>query len=270
MRRNSLSPPGICRRDPDRGADQLYLSNNQRVLGRSRPNWTAPELATWQQERILRNHVRTSRNSGNLPVRCRWIRDRDQPRRGPGSLNCRPRGSWNGRRLHRASTHRRDGLPTTTMAFPVKTPSGNGSQPNLARTTLANSRRSPRRQVRVRSARGRERPSDRPRCGTDAKNLIAADVDSTPEQRLATALRRGREPLAPTSSLEPTRRTYMVVAARISVPDWTVIVEHPQSEALEVALSFERQLLAASASPCSVTVGAGGCGAGRSSAVSSR
>jgi len=237
---------------------EVYFANNQRILRSIAAQLHGTQLAAWQQERILRNHVLDFPEFREISL---FDANRSviaTSRAAPPALAL-PRLAGLGTAgvyIAPVSTDS-DGLPTTTMAFPVSEATGQWIAAEISLEQLWRTVDG----IRVGRSGFAVLVDESGRViahgGTDAKNLVASDVNSTPEQRLATALRSGSEPTRAGQFQGTGGKNYLVVAARMSVPDWTVIVEHPQAEALGVALSFERQLLAAICVALLVTVGAG-------------
>jgi signal transduction histidine kinase len=237
---------------------QVYFANNQRVLRSIAAQLDGTRLATWQQERILRNHVLDFPEFREISLFDAAGSVIATSRAAAPALTVPPLAGLGTAGVYIAAVRTdSDGLPTTTMAFPVSDAAGEWIAAEISLEQLWRTVDD----LRVGKSGFAVLVDESGRViahgAADAKNVIAADVESTPEQRLATALRRGREPTRADHFLGTDNKDYMVVAARISVPDWTVIVEHPQAEALAVALSFERQLLAAICVALLVTVGAG-------------
>ncbi|HXG54429.1 MAG TPA: sensor histidine kinase [Vicinamibacterales bacterium] len=235
----------------------LYFQNNQRVLGSIASQLQGTQLAAWQQERTLRNHVLDYKEfleitlfdrSGQVLATSRATSPRlavPSPRTGGtgGLYIAQPRLDD-------------DGLPTTTMALQIS-----GATPGwiVAEISLEELWRAVDR-IRVGDTgfavlldeTGRIVAHGR----ADQKRLIASGATQTPEQKLASRLRSDGSRTS-AGEIEGPAGAMLAVAARITVPDWTVIVEHPRKEALGVALALERQLVVAIGLALLATVGAG-------------
>jgi signal transduction histidine kinase len=75
----------------------------------------------------------------------------------------------------------------------------------------------------------------------DQKRRVASREIASPDERaLASTSQLPRRPRL--LQFQTSNGTVVGVAARIGVPDWTVIIEQPREEALAVALRLERQL----------------------------
>ncbi|MEO5895385.1 MAG: sensor histidine kinase [Vicinamibacterales bacterium] len=237
---------------------EVYFKNNQRVLRSIAAQLEGTQLTAWQQERVLRNHIldfpefreiSLFDGTGTVSATSRAA--------SPGLVPPPLTGMGIGGIYIAPVRTDRDGLPTTTMAIPVDDA---GQHRIVAEISLEQLWRTVD-EIRVGQSGFAVLVDESGRViahgGADAKNLVASDVGSASEQRLASALRSGTERTRAGQFLGPGDKTYLVVAARMTVPDWTVIVEHPQEEALAVAVSFERQLLAAICVALLVTVGTG-------------
>jgi signal transduction histidine kinase len=78
------------------------------------------------------------------------------------------------------------------------------------------------------------------------KTKIASGDEAAPEERaLAEALRADRPSTEPKQFRNDRGEKLLAVAAAVESPRWTVLVEHPTSDAFAVAVALERQLLAA-------------------------
>jgi signal transduction histidine kinase len=239
---------------------EVYFSNNQRVLRSVGAQLHGTQLAAWQQERVLRNHVLDFpefREISLFDVKGSVI----ATSRAASTALTVPRSplvgvATDGVYIAPVRTDA-DGFPTTTMVLPATDARGQWIAAEISLEQLWRTVDD----IHVGKSGFAVLVDESGRViahgAADAKNLVASDVDSTPEQRLAIGLRSGSDRTKAGQFLGPGGKNYLVVAARMTVPDWTVIVEHPQEEALAVALSFERQLLAAICVALLATVGVG-------------
>lgn len=236
----------------------LYFQNNQRVLGSIASQLQGTQLALWQQERTLRNHVLDYKEfleitlfdrSGQVVATSRATR--------PRLAVPLPRAVGTGGVYIAQPRLDEDGLPTATMALQIS-----GATPGwiVAEISLEELWRAVDR-IRVGDTgfavlldeTGRIVAHGR----ADQKRLIASGATRTAEQKLASRLRSDGARTSAGEIEGPGGQRMLAVAARINVPDWTVIVEHPRSEALAVAIALERQLVVAIGLALLATVGAG-------------
>ena len=220
-----------------------YFENTRRVLDSIASQLNGTQLADWQRERILRNHVI------NFPE-FREIALFDAS--GKLELSSRAAGST----LRIPATARtdtpltvappendRDQLPVTRLAVPFRMgPAASGwivvelSLEELWREVDS---------IRVGShgyamlidQQGRFSAHGDP----DRKRLVANNALATPEERdLASSMQAsGRAGLL---RLHTDAGVLVGVAAKIGTPDWTVLIEQPLWEAMAVAHRLERQL----------------------------
>ena len=234
------------------GRIKLYFENNLRVLTSIGGELRGTQLQLWQQERVLRNHVLDFREFREISVFDAGGRILVTSRVGPSVLTVPE--SWR-RRDDGADPFYvntpymdADGLPTTTVAVPLQ---GGAQEPGwiVAEISLEELWRTVD-QIKVGTigyallmdeqgkliAHGN--PNDKELIATGA----SAAVD---ELKLANAVRQN--PGSPPFAEFQNRRgeELLAVAATVSNPRWTVLIEQPTSDAFAVADSLERQLLAA-------------------------
>ena len=220
-----------------------YFENNRRLLVSLAEQLQGTQLETWQQERTLRNHVIEFKEfreitlfdgGGNVVASSR-----------PGNpMLPLPTVSMSAGVHIEPPTIDKDGLPTTVIAVPA----GGAGGCIVAEISLEQLWRTVD-EIHVGDSgfgvlldeQGNIRAHGRP----DEKSLATVGVPQTPEQELAERLRReGKETLSDRVT-GPNGEKRLATAARLGTPDWTVIVEQPEHEALAAAFRLQRQLLVA-------------------------
>ena len=235
---------------------EAYFDNNKRLLMSLSEQLLETQLEPWQQARTLRNHVGrfaefreiTLFDASGQPIASSRLN---------AAMLTLPRALAGKREFYVAPpADDKDGLPMTVMAVPG-TRDGTWlvaeiSVEQLWRTVD---------EIRIGQSgfavlideTGQLRAYGRP----DEKPLIARRAMQTPEQELAQKMRaEGRtRDSAPVTG--PNGEKRLAAATRIGVPDWTVIVEQPVSEAMAVARTLERQLTVAIIVALLVAIGVG-------------
>jgi signal transduction histidine kinase len=233
-----------------------YFENNRRMLESIGSQLQGTQLARWQSQRILSNHVLDFEELREISVLdysgLVLFSSRSQPLAsavplgGEADFTIAP------------PTLDRDQLPTTQIAVPlVDTRSGGGwiiaeiSLEQLWREVDA---------IQI-GARGFAMLLDKEgrfiaHGDPDRRRLAANREMATLEERqladLSESRIRERLPRVVTES-----GTMVGVAARIGTPDWTVLIEQPEDEALAVAHRLEQQLFLAIGIALLATVAAG-------------
>jgi signal transduction histidine kinase len=232
------------------GRIALYFDNNLRVLRSIGTEVRGTQLSAWQQTRVLRNHVLDFPEFREVAIFDAGGRVLAKSRVGDSGLSI-PEGAASPDGFYIAAPHLdADGLPTTTIAV-----------------ALAYAGRRPSWIVAEISLEELWRTVDRIRVGTegyamlmdqngrfiahgnpDDKRLIATGAQAAEsEQKLAADL-RSEDPSQPAVGLgeifdDQRGREVLAVAALVSRPDWTVVVEQPTSDAFGIAYDLQRQLL---------------------------
>ena len=222
-----------------------YFENNRRLLSSLSEQLHGIQLERWQQERVLRNHViefsefreiSLFGTDGNLIASSRPVEATLKlPRVGPSPQD-----------VYIAPPYiDKDGLPTTVMALKA-----GGNYPGWIVAEI--------------SLEGLWRAVDKIKVGetgfailldgqgrliahgrADEKRLIAEGGTRTPEHDLAVSMRRDGANTRWAKVRGPNGEKRLAAAARITVADWTVVIEQPEDEALAAAHRLEWQLLIA-------------------------
>jgi signal transduction histidine kinase len=224
-----------------------YFDNTRRILSSVADQVEGTQLDSWQQERILRNHVLDFPEFRELTMFDRSGKLIATSRATSSRLTPPPAGASDVPVYIASPRLDQDELPTTTMAVDLRTPTSQGGW-IVAEISLEELWRSVDR-IRV----GRTGyallldETDRiiAHGDPDQKRLIADAVTETPEQNLARRLDPSNAPVDAARFTTVNGTDVLAVAATVRRPDWTVIVEQPREEALAVALSLERQLTVA-------------------------
>ena len=232
-----------------------YFENNRRVLGSIAVQLQGTQLESWQQERILRNHVIDFREFKQISVFGRDGKVIVSSRAGEQTLTL-PKHLGGGVYIAPPATDA-DGFPSTTMAVPVDE---RAQQWIVAEFTLEELWRAVD-EIRVGAGgiavlldgNGRLMAHG----DADEKRLIAEGATQTPEQGLASAMRRDGAVTRAENLVGADGEERLAAAARISVPDWTVIIEQPKRQALAVAYELRWQLQLAIGLALLATVGVG-------------
>ena len=231
---------------------QLYFNNNVRVLTSIATQIRGTQLEQWQRERILRNHVLDFHEFREISVFD-----------GSGHIVATSRIAASTLSIPSAATASAteksafyievphidaDGLPTTTIAVSL---AGGGVDPGWI--------------VAEMSLEELWRTVDSIKIGNQGyallmdnqakllahgnpndKGLIATGATASPqEQQLAADLVRNPASTEPQQFYNGRGELLLVVAAAVSQPPWTVLVEQPTQEAFALTHSLERQLLTA-------------------------
>ena len=219
---------------------EAYFENNRRLLVSLAEQLQGTQLERWQQELTLRNHVIESFEFKEITLFDGDGRVVASSRPGDPMLGL-PSAGIGRTDVHIAPpTIDKDGLPTTVMAVPESGGSGwivaEISLEQLWRTVD---------EIHVGDSgfgvlldeHGNIRAHGRP----DEK----FPGTRTPEQELAQRMRRENLKTLSDKVTGPTGERRFATAARLAKPDWTVIVEQPEHEALAAAFRLQRQLLIA-------------------------
>lgn len=237
---------------------ELYFQNNQRILRSISAQLQGTRLEPWQFDRLLRNHALDFNEFREISLFDRDGKVISTSRATEPTLTVPKVSMLGSGSLYIAPPRTdQDGLPTTTMAFPVPDGSGRWIAAEISLEELWREVD----EIRVGETgfavlldeTGRIIAHGR----ADAKSLVAGEATRTPEQDLAAALRRDHVPTLAAEITGLDGDPMFAVAARINVPDWSIIVEHPKAEALAVAHSLERQLIIAISLALLVTMAAG-------------
>lgn len=234
------------------GRIKLYFENNLRVLTSIGGELRGTQLQLWQQERVLRNHVLDFREFREISVFDAGGRILGTSRVGPSVLTVPE--SWR-RRDDGADPFYvntpymdADGLPTTTVAVPLQ---GGAQEPGwiVAEISLEELWRTVD-QIKVGNVgyallmdeQGKLIAHGNP----NDKELIATGASAAVnELKLADAVRQDSGSPAFAEFQNRRGEDLLAVAATVSNPRWTVLIEQPTSDAFAVADSLERQLFAA-------------------------
>jgi signal transduction histidine kinase len=236
-----------------------YFDNNQRVLRSIAAQLQGTELDVWQQQRILRNHSLDFQEFREITLFDSAGAVITTSRATIASLKVPSAARVGDAPVYIASpTLDKDDLPTTTMA--IRLSSRDKAGWIVAEISLEALWRAVD-EIRVGDTGFAVLLDDRNKIvahgRADEKRLIAGGATETPEQQLAVTLRKTGARTTPAVLTNPEGEKRFAVATAVHVPDWTVIVEHPQREALAVAHALERQLLAAICVALLTTVGVG-------------
>lgn len=232
-----------------------YFENNRRILESIGNQFQGTQLADWQRERVLKNHVMdfdefreisVSDAGGSLVFSTRTV---------PRAFEVPP-----GARRFTVEPPRFDAdlLPTTRVAVPVDGGPGKGGW-IVAEISLEQLWREVD-EIRI-GSRGFAMLIDESgrfiAHGDPNKRRLAANrtLATSDERGLA-----GLDEVAVRRNLPRVRtasETMVGVAAAIATPDWTVIIEQPEDEALAVAHQLEQQLVFAIGIALLATVAAG-------------
>lgn len=234
----------VARQISERVAE--YFDSTRRILDSIGGQVQGMQLAQWQQERILRNHVLDFPEfreitifgaDGRVVATSRAAATRLEP---PGTVSFD-----NG--VHIAPPRLdEDELPTTTMSLVLGTPSaprgwivGEIALEELWRTID---------RIRI-GATGYALLLDEngriiAHGNDDEKRLVAGAATETPEQRLARDLRASGRDTSAARLTTLSGSDVLAVATAVRTPSWTVVIEQRRDEALAPALRLERQLTA--------------------------
>lgn len=223
-----------------------YFDHSRRVLGSIAAQLEGTQLASWQQERILRNHVIDFPEFREISLFAADGSVVGTSRIAKPALSA-PRSEAvgaDGVQIASPSLDR-DHLPTTTMALPV---TGSAARWIVAEISLEKLwsavdaiRVGQTGFVVLLDDTGKMIAHGR----ADEKRLIAGGATETQEQQLATRLGHEKSRTASARLKGPDGKWRLAVATAVRKPTWAVVVEQPVEEALGVAHALERQLFAA-------------------------
>ncbi len=231
---------------------ELYFNNNVRVLASIASEIRGTQLAHWQQDRILRNHVLDFREfrevslfdgSGHVLATSRTT----------GSTLSIPTIATAAASEDKAPFYVEmphldaDGLPTTTIAVSL-TGGGQDSGWIVAEMSLEELWRTVD-SIKV-GTRGYALLMDEQtkllaHGNPNDKSLIATGAKAAPEEGQLAADLRATPPSTKPAQFYSRGEELLVVAAAVRNPAWTVMVEQPVTEAYAITHALERQLLAA-------------------------
>jgi signal transduction histidine kinase len=229
----------------------LYFENNVRVLGSIGSELSGTQLKPWQQTRMLRDHVLDFPEFREISVfdaagrRVATSRVTTSTLSIPDSASARA----GGRSYYVATpTDDADALPTTTIAVPLRGP---GQEPGwiVAEMSLEELWRTVD-NIRV-GATGYALLIDEQQKllaygNPNGKALIASGAAAAPEeQELAREVRQNASETRFKRFYDGRGEELLAVAASVSNPNWTIVVEQPAAEAFEVAHSIEGLLFGA-------------------------
>lgn len=229
----------------------LYLDNNVRVLVSIGTEIQATQLETWQQTRILRNHVLDFPEFREISLFDSAGRTIATSSVGPSSLSVpdSAEARAQAKRFYVSPVQLdSDALPTATIAVPLFESSADARW-MVAEMSLEQLWRTVDR-MRV-GSRGYALLLDRQNTllasgNPDDKARIATGVAaSTDEQALALAVRTDPGYTGFRRFEGARKEDLLAVAATVDNPNWTVLVEQPTSDAFHVAHSIERLLIGA-------------------------
>jgi len=229
---------------------KLYFDNSHRVLASIGENLQGTQLAKWQQEEILRNHVLDFPEFREISIFDAAGRLRATSRLGTSTLKIpsvaeTERGTASA--FYVATPYfDSDALPTTTMAVFI----GGSEEPGWIIAEI--------------SLEELWRTVDRIKVGTkgyallldDNGNLVAhgnpndkASIGRPPvveqERTFADEARKTQSPPEPTKFFNSRGEETLAVASVIGNPRWTVLVEQPTEDAFSLSRSLQGQLLVA-------------------------
>ncbi|HJR61055.1 MAG TPA: sensor histidine kinase [Vicinamibacterales bacterium] len=225
-----------------------YFDNTRRILSSVANQLQGTQLQQWQKQHILRNHaldfpefreLSLFASSGATVATSRAIAPRLKP---PSSALDFKSSSYIA-----PPQIDQDELPSTTMALPL----GTQAVPEgwiVAEISLEELWRAVDR-IRIGQTGYALLLDEADRLiahgHPDEKRLIAAGATETPEQGLARHLRSLNARTTSASLTTLSGVDVVAVAAAVSMPKWTVIIEQPKDEALAVAHRLEMQLTVA-------------------------
>ena len=226
----------VARQVADRFSE--YFESNRRVLSSIGSQLAGTQLAEWQQARILRNTVIDFPEVRQVTVFDPGGKPLASTRSAPVTFEI-PDGS---RAPFLVIPHLDDdNLPSARIAVRVEDVHVGWVVAELSLEelwrTVDSIRIGERGYASLIDENGRFIAHGNP----DKKHLIARRAVATPQQQALAAEANGLE-TGMLRRLAGDNETMVAVAARIGSPDWTVIIEQPESEALAVANQLERQL----------------------------
>ncbi|MBA3638355.1 MAG: sensor histidine kinase [Acidobacteriota bacterium] len=233
-----------------------YFENNRRILEAIGSQMQDLQLADWQQQRLLKNHVMDFDELRQISLIDAQGRPRFSSRESPGKF------TWPINQPRRFAVARldvdADQLPTALVAIPFDDEPAPGGW-IVAEISLEQLWREVD-QIRIGSrgyamlidGEGRIIAHGDPDKRALAVNRTLATED---ERRLATLSEAAIGEELP--RVRTDTGTMVAAPAKIGTPDWTVIIEQPEDEALAVAQRLERQLYLAICVALLATVAAG-------------
>jgi signal transduction histidine kinase len=230
---------------------KLYFDNSHRVLASIAENLRGTQLAKWQQEEILRNHVLDFPEFREISIFDASARLRASSRVGASTLKipgvAETENGTASAFFVATPYFDSDALPTTTMAIPLV---GTGEEPGwiIAEISLEELWRTVDR-IKV-GRRGYALLLD------DIGNLVAHGnpndktlIGRVPavqaEKDFADQARKNHSPPDPTKFENLRHQELLAVAAVIDNPRWTVLVEQPTDDAFALSRSLQGQLFVA-------------------------
>jgi signal transduction histidine kinase len=232
---------------------ELYFNNNVRVLASIASEIRGTQLAPWQQDRILRNHVLDFREfreislfdgSGHVLATSRTTGSTLTIPTIATAATSEDKAPFSVEMPHLDA----DGLPTTTIAVSL-TGGGQGSGWIVAEMSLEELWRTVD-SIKVGSHGYALLMDEQTKLlahgNPNDKNLIATgDTAAAEEGQLAAGLRATPPSGKPVQFYNSRGEELLVVGAAVRNPAWTVMVEQPVDEAYAITHALERQLLAA-------------------------
>ena len=238
---------------------EAYFENNRRVLGSIALQIEGTQLARWQKQTILTNHVLDFSEFREITLLDPDGNPIASSRSGEPTLSLSPSAAAAPGVYIAPPTLDADGFPTTVMALPVVEAS-RITQWIVAEIALEQLWRTVD-QIRLGQTGVAvlldQNGSMLAHGEADEKRLIAERATRTAEQELAATMRRQGSTTANATIPDAKGDPMLATAARLRVPDWTVIVEQPEREALATANTLEKQLLFAIGIALFVAVGVG-------------
>ena len=236
-----------------------YFENNRRLLESIGSQLQGTQLADWQRQRVLSNHVMDFDELRQISVLDAAGAPQFSSREAPTAFDLPADGE---RRFTVAPPGvDADLLPTTRIAVPFDEPGASGGW-IVAEISLEQLWREVD-EIRI-GSRGFAMLIDEhgrliAHGDPDKRALAANRTPATADERQLADLAE-RNDAAVRERLPRVRTdsgTMVAAAAKIGTPDWTVIIEQPEEEALAVANRLERQLSLAIALALLGTVAAG-------------
>ncbi len=228
---------------------RLYIDNNTRVLRSVGNELGDVQLQSWQQSRILKNHVLDFPEFREISLFDVSGRPLATSRLTGVSLHVPEAGAVGNRSIYVAPLQLdKDSLPSTTIAVRLRQVS-QGAGWLVAEISLENL----------------WRMVDSIRVGTEGYALVVGEdgrliahgradekrriamgeLSGTPEQEFAAEIRSNPDAPHDREYFDDRGRPLLAAAASVKDLNWTVIVEQPTAEAFAVAHRLERQLLVA-------------------------
>ena len=220
-----------------------YFDNNRRLLASLAEQLLETQLEPWQQERTLRNHVIEFKEFREITLVDAGGKFLASSRPGGPSIAVPTANIARGEMHIAPPTIDEDNIPSTVVAVRAR----NGSW-IVAEISLEQLWRTVD-EIKV-GTRGfavllDEHLNVRAHGRDDEKSLGTEGGVRTMEQELAVDMRRDKQPTKSRAVVGPFGEERLAAAARLTAPDWTVIVEQPVDEALAAARRLERLLIVA-------------------------